>query len=164
MPVAVFDYAGFIAGYGEFSAVPEATLAANFLKAGLYHNNTACTPIADAAQQLALMNLVTAHITARYSQSAGSPNPGSPQDANSPVGRLASAGEGSVSASFQNDYPPGTAQWWQQTKYGSDYWAATIAYRSARYRARPTVVVPGVAYGRGYGYGYGPYGGGNGYQ
>ena len=43
--------------------------------------------------------------------------------------------QGSVNASFDNSYPPGTVSWYQQTKYGSDYWNATKAYRTARYRA-----------------------------
>ena len=33
----------------------------------------------------------------------------------------------------ENLYPPGSAQWWQQTKYGAAFWAATSQYRGMRY-------------------------------
>jgi hypothetical protein len=50
------------------------------------------------------------------------------------VGRISGATEGSVSVQIQNDYPPGTAQWFQSTRYGSAYFAATAGYRTMRYR------------------------------
>lgn len=156
--VVAFDYAAWIARYPELAAVSEATAKEYFAEACVYHNNTPTGPVCVAASQSVFLNMVTAFIAARYSNGAGSPNPGSPQDPNTPVGRIASAGEGSVSASFENNYAPGSAQFFQQNKYGSDYWNATKAYRMMRYRARPTVVVDGLyaggLYGRGYG---GPY-------
>ena len=56
---------------------------------------------------------------------------------NAPVGRLASATEGTVTVSY--DYPVTPANpsmaWYAQTKYGAMYWTATVRYRSARYFA-----------------------------
>jgi hypothetical protein len=54
-----------------------------------------------------------------------------------PPGRISSASEGSVSAAFDMNVPPGSAQWWAQTKYGSDYWLAMAPYRTMQYRPGP---------------------------
>src|SRR5262249_32656248 len=84
--------------------------------------------------QAVLMNMVTAHIAALNSQSQGDSDPGAPKDANSPVGRIASATEGSVSVS--TEYAPmanGSEAWFLQTRYGAAFWAATAVYRTARY-------------------------------
>ena len=135
--VVAFNYAAWSARYPEFAAVSQDTATAYFGEACIYHSNNGSGPVDDPTVQSALLNMVTAHIAARYSQSQGSPVPGAPQDANSVVGRISSASEGSVSVQTDNQYPPGSAQWWQQTKYGSDYWNATKSYRTMRYRASP---------------------------
>lgn len=132
-----FSYANWIARYPEFAAVSQPTANQYFAEATIYQRNDGGGPVCDPTVQSALLNMVTAHIAARYSQSQDSPAPGAPQDANTPVGRISSASEGSVSIQTENQYPPGSAQWWQQTKYGSDYWNATKPYRTMRYRASP---------------------------
>lgn len=142
--IATFNYASWVARYPELDAVAEPTATEYFAEAGVYWRNDGTGPVPDQALQLRLLNMLTAHIAARYSQAQGSPSPGSPQNPNTPVGRINSASEGSVSAQFQNDYAPGSAQWFMQTKYGSDFWAATKAYRGMHYRASPTVVVNGA--------------------
>lgn len=148
--VATFVYANWIASYPEFSAVSEPQAAAFFSEATLYLRNDGTSPVCDTGNQTTLLYMITAHIAAQRVQSAGSPNPGAPQDANTPVGRITSASEGSVSVSTENSYPPGSAQWYQTTKYGSAYWQATNAFRRMRYRAHPTVVVNSVyPFGRG---------------
>lgn len=146
--VVAFDYAAWVARYPEFAAVSQDTATGYFGEASIYHANDGGGPVKDPAVQRALLNMVTAHIAARYSQSQGSPTPGAAQDASSIVGRISSASEGSVSVQTENSYPPGSAQWWQQTKYGSDYWNATKAYRTMRYRASPRPVVDGAYAGR----------------
>lgn len=151
--IATFDYGAWVARYPEFAAVTSVTAAGYFAEAGIYHDNTRCGLVCDETTQTYLMYMVTAHIAARYSQSAGSPAPGQPQNANTPVGRISSASEGSVSISTENSYPAGTAQWWQQTKYGSDYWEATKGYRTMRYVPRPSYVVNGAYMGRAGGWG-----------
>lgn len=135
--IVAFNYAAWLARYPEFAAVPQDTVTAYFGEACIYHSNNGSGPVDDPVVQSALLNMVTAHIAARYSQSQGSPVPGAAQDANGLVGRVSSASEGSVSVQTENLYAAGSAQWWQQTKYGSDYWNATKAYRTMRYRASP---------------------------
>ena len=123
-----FNPSAFAVRYPELQGVGTAQLAAFFSEAGLYHANDGSGPVSDAGQQLILMNMATAHIAALNALDSNG-NPVSPL-----VGRISSASEGSVSVSVQNDYPPGSAQWWQTTKYGSSYWAATVGYRTMQYR------------------------------
>jgi len=130
--VTSFDYATWVARYPEFSEVSEAAAESYWQEAQLYHANDGTGPVNLVAQQNLLLFMLTAHIAARYATPAGGA-----QASNTPVGRISGATEGSVSAQFQNDYPPGSAQWYQQTKYGSDYWNATRQYRTAQYRLGP---------------------------
>jgi len=62
-------------------------------------------------------------------------------DAVSEGHKINNASEGSVSVQTENDYPPGSVQWFQQTRYGSAFWAATIAYRSVHYLSNKKPVV-----------------------
>ncbi|CCE07592.1 conserved hypothetical protein [Bradyrhizobium sp. STM 3843] len=133
--IVQFNYAQWIARYPEFAQVAQPTAQEYFGEAGLYLPNDGTGPVRDAATQLRLLNMLTAHIAALNAASAdGEPAPPL-------VGRISSATEGSVSVQTQNDYPPGTAQWFQQTKYGSAFWAATIAYRSVHYLQNKKPVV-----------------------
>jgi hypothetical protein len=119
-----------IARYPEFTAVPSNVASLYFSEATLYQVNDGSGPVVDAGVQLMLLNMLTAHIAALYSgQNAAS---------NTPVGRISSASEGSVSASLEYK-PPGTASeaWANQTKYGAAWWSATMPYRSMQYRAPP---------------------------
>lgn len=148
--IVAFSYAAWAARYPEFAAVSQDTATAYFGEACIYHSNNGSGPVDDPAVQSALLNMVTAHIAARYSQSQGSPVPGAAQDANSMVGRISSASEGSVSVSaeYASD-ASGSMAWFLQTKYGADYWNATKAYRTMRYRASPgRPVSSGLYYGR----------------
>ena len=128
--IVAFDSGAFFARYPEFAGIVTTSLAALYFgEAGLYCDNTITSPITDDApggQRAVLLGMVTAHIAAMNS-TASSPL----------VGRINSATEGSVSVQTQNDYPPGTVQWWQQTKYGAAFWAATAQYRRARYVPSP---------------------------
>jgi hypothetical protein len=103
-----------------------------FFEAQLYCDNTACSPIRDASQRAILLNMVTAHIAALNAPIDGQPS--SPL-----VGRIANATQGSVTVATQMDVPPGSAQWFAQTKYGAAFWAATAQYRTMQY-------IPGPAY------------------
>lgn len=134
--IVVFSYAGWIARYGEFAAVSPETAQAYFNEATLYHRNDGLGPVTTETAQLALLNMVTAHIAARYAalNSAGQAT-GAAAAANSTVGRINSASEGSVSVQteFDSTAKPMSMAWWNQTKYGADYWLATAPYRTARY-------------------------------
>lgn len=129
--IVQFSYAAWIARYPEFASVTQPTAEQYFAEASVYHRNDGGGPVTDPTVQSVLLNMVTAHIAARYSTPTGGAQP-----SGGLVGRLTNATEGSVSAGTQNDYPPGTVQWFQQTKYGSDYYLATAPYRTMRYMPR----------------------------
>ena len=136
--VVQFDYntdpvTSWLATYPEFTspggAVPTTAAQANvyFNQATFLHANDGSGPVCIAAQQLVLLNAVTAHLAKLFQPAAGQ------AAASDTVGRISDATEGSVHVVLENDYPPGTAQYWQQTKYGSFYWEATKTFRRARY-------------------------------
>jgi len=129
MPAVTFSAAGFKARYPEFAAVADATLTAFFDEATMYLSNTD-SPVQSLTRRAVLFNMLTAHVAylAGVLSADGMPRP---------VGRLASASEGSVSASFEGP-APGTSAWFQQTQYGAAFWQATSAVRGFRYIACPT--------------------------
>ena len=122
-----FDYSTWALRYPELASWVSQPLAQSyFYEATLYCDNTPCSPIFDVNQRAMLLNMVTAHI-------AGLNAPLNGQASSPLVGRISNATEGSVSVQTENLYPPGTVQWWQQTKYGAAFWAATAAFRTMRY-------------------------------
>ena len=121
--VATFNYTAWVARYPEFSAVSQSTAQEYFNEACLYLDNTGCGLIPAASTQLTLLNMLTAHIAQLNFAQNGIP-------ASPLVGRIANASEGSVSVQAENNYAPGTPQWYQQTRYGSAFWAATQVYRT----------------------------------
>lgn len=130
MAIVVFDKCKFLDRYPEFipTVAANATSAENcFEEATLFLNNTNSSRIPVETRVL-LLNMLTAHIMAINFGING-------QGASSLVGRIASAGEGSVNVS--TDMGPSTSQkaWYEQTKYGAAYWRASMAYRSATYIA-----------------------------
>jgi hypothetical protein len=132
--VVSFSYPAWIARYPEFASVQKQVAQEYFNEATLYHRNDGGGPVPNAVIQSMLLNMMTAHIAARYVQSLGSPSPGSPQDANSLVGRISDATEGSVSV--RADYAGSVTvsqAWYLQTKYGADYLNATRPFRTMRY-------------------------------
>lgn len=132
--IATFDYQAFLARYPEFRSQPESFVQEMFADASIIHANDGSGPVKKESSQLRLLNMVTAHLLQLFA-----PNPVQPTGIGSPqlVGAINNASEGSVSVGTQNDYPPGSPQWWQQTKYGSEYWLATTVYRTMRYFPSP---------------------------
>lgn len=126
--IATFSYATWVARYPEFAAVSEPLAQAYWDEATIYWANNGNGPVTTAAIQGTLLNMLTAHIAALYS-----PRGDGTQDPGTPVGRISQASEGSVSVSTEADYPPGSPQWFQQTKYGASFWQATATYRTARF-------------------------------
>lgn len=122
-----FDYTKWVARYPEFASVSQPTAQAYFDEGTIYHANDGSGPVLTAAVQSTLLNMVTAHIAARYAARNG-------QQPSDLVGRVSDATEGTVSVSADMGDQPGSAAWWQQTKYGADYWAATTQFRNFRYR------------------------------
>lgn len=145
--IATFNYETWITRYPEFKDVTAELAKVYFDEATLYHRNDGTGSVDTVETQLTLLNMLTAHIAAQYVLPDGSPAP-----SNSPVGRVSSASEGSVSASMENNYKAGSPQWFQTTKYGSAYWNVMKAYRTVRYRANPSYV-GGYPFGRYYGRG-----------
>jgi hypothetical protein len=130
--IVLFDYNYFSLRFPELAQYVQQALAQLYWnEAGLLCDNTANSPITDdsvGGQRYIILHLACAHVCA-LNAPLGAPS--APL-----VGRIASAGEGSVNVSLQNDYPPGSAQWFQQTKYGSAFWGATKQFRSFRYVAK----------------------------
>lgn len=138
MAVASFNYSLWAARYPALAAVVAEPLAtAYFGEAGIYLDNTDCSLVQDVNVRLTLLNLLTAHIAALNGATASG--------AAGLVGRVSSATEGSVTINADLQTRPGTEQWYAQTPYGLQYWAATAAYRTAVYvpGPQPYLGVPG---------------------
>jgi Protein of unknown function (DUF4054) len=87
------------------------------------------SPVTDIGQRQTLLGLLTAHIAQLFAPIGGVPS-------SNLVGRISSAGEGSVNVSV--DFPQvAGAEWYMQTKYGAAFWSATARYRMARYYPAP---------------------------
>jgi len=130
-PAVAFNYGGWVARYPEFAGVLQERAQLFFNEATLYCANR-LNPVEDLTTLTTLLNMLTAHVAAM----AVGPN-GKPSPSNQPPGRVTNATEGSVSVTFENQYPPGSPQWFQQTRYGAAYWQATAVYRTMRYRTVP---------------------------
>jgi hypothetical protein len=126
MAIVVFDYAMWALRYPELAnSVSQPLAQMYFNEAGLCCDNSDTSPIVDLTARVMLLNMATAHIAALNATLNGKPS--------SPiVGRISDATEGTVSVSTENLYQRGTAQWWQQTKYGAQWWQATGQYRRGR--------------------------------
>lgn len=137
MSIAVFSPNVFLGRYPEFTAAYNANptlFASMFAEAGLYLNNTDCSIVQDVTLRGVLLQMITAHIAflSGLLNADGQPRP---------VGRVSSANEGAVGASF--DYTPatpGSGAWFQQSQYGAAFWQATTNLRGMRYFANPTKV------------------------
>jgi len=135
--VVIFDFTSWIARYPEFASVSSTLAQLYFNEAQMYCDNTPCSPIpydpanpAISWQRPMYLNMLTAHIAALNAPVNG-------QAASSLVGRIASAGEGSVNVSVEMEGQLQGRAWYAQTKYGFAYWQATAQYRTARYKIGP---------------------------
>lgn len=129
--IVIFNYAGWRDRYPEFTAIPQATVQQYFNEAGLYWKNDGTSPVKLDAQQVILLNMLTAHIAALNSQGSGSQNPGAPQDPNSLVGRVSTAIQGSVSVGTELSLSPTASSykaWLEQTRYGLAFLSAIGPY------------------------------------
>ena len=123
--VVVFDPAAFKVVFDEFATVPDAKLN--------YYFNLAATTILDnsenacilLAERTILFDLLVAH-QAELKKRIEEGNSGL-------VGRISSASEGSVSISTDYQIQGNTAQWYNQTPYGAQYWAMTAKDRTFTY-------------------------------
>lgn len=146
-----FNYTTWIARYPEFTLVEEPLATEYFTEATLYWRNDGTSLCSTIDLQSMFLNMITAHIAwlNALRDASGNPSTTGTQIAPSLVGRISAASEGSVSVSTENSYPSGTDQWWQQSKYGSAFWAATAQYRTARYLPGPGALGFGLGFGPG---------------
>lgn len=136
MSVVVFNQAKFLESYPEFSATVAATPTAAkvcFENACLYLDNTDASRVPDPPRG-ALLMMLTAHLLVLRFGVNGRPASGL-------VGRITSAGEGSVNVSVDSMSQSNSAKWYQQTQYGASYWKASAPYRTAVY-VPPACAVP----------------------
>ena len=127
--IVSFDYNAWITLYPEFTATVNSAQATNYFTiATSVHRNDGGGPVTDATQQLALLNMLTAHIAALLAP------PSSGQAPSMIVGRINSATQGSVSvqAAYSSSVSEQMA-WFTQSKYGALYWTAAAPYRTMRY-------------------------------
>lgn len=148
MAVAVFDYGVWALRYPDLAASVASPLAQSYFgDAGLYLDNTDCSPVQDVNARLSLLNMIVAHIASLGIGSRGG--------AGGLVGPIESATEGSVTVKVKLPDAKGLAWWFMQTPYGAAVWAALAPYRTAHY-------VPGLqpdfgpyGYTGGFGQGWG---------
>jgi hypothetical protein len=147
-----FNYAVWAARYPEFANISRTMAQAYFDEAGLYFAN--CGWTGALSQASTLLNMLTAHIAWLYSPRDGQGNPSSTGTiAPMLIGRISSATEGSVTVQTEltSSGSPSEA-FFNQTRYGYSFWAATSQFRTMRYSPRPTRVAngafPSAPYGR----------------
>ncbi len=107
--------------------------------ASQYCRNDGGGPVCDPTNQTALLNLMVAHVAQLLFGS-------STQPLSALVGRIDSASEGSVSVHAEMPSTPAAA-WFNQTVYGSAWWAMMSPYRTARYIPHPYPRNRGVGFG-----------------
>ncbi len=132
MAVVVFDPAEFKLQFPQFVNVNNATLEFYFDEASLYLTNDSGSAIENLNRRKRLLYLLTAHLAILFG--ALNTNGSIPV-----VGRVESATEGSVSASFKYD-APFTMEWFIQTQYGAAFWQSTSSDRGFRYFSSPQVM------------------------
>lgn len=128
--VVVFNPAAFVVKFPAFAAYNAANptgLQMFFDSTALFLNNTSTSRVHDLTKRAMLLDLLTAHLAQLGGVLAAATAP------LQPVGRVASASEGSVSASFDAGPVRNNQAWFLQTQYGALYWQATAIYRQFRY-------------------------------
>lgn len=144
-PAVTFVYTDWVAQNPTFVNVTAAA-AQNFFTMATTFCANKLGPIRTVDQLTMLLYLLTTHLAWLFSprDDQGQPNTLA-TGTQSLVGRVAGATEGSVSVQTDNQYPPGSPQWYQQTPWGAAYYAATANIRTMRYRPgiRPRLGVLG---------------------
>lgn len=144
-PAVVFNFENWIQTFPMFSAVSQPLAQSYFDMATLYFNN--CGWPGSLPQAPMLLNLLTSHLAWLYSPRDDNGNPASTGTLPPMiVGRISSASQGSVSmqTDFNSSQGSPNAQWYNQTPWGAQYWAATAPFRTARYVGRRRRVVDGA--------------------
>lgn len=132
-----FSKDAFLAEFPEFAAtearVPGAAQKC-FGRACTILNNTDSSPVPEA-ERADMLGMLTAHFMQLFFGVNGKLPSGS-------VGRVSSAGEGSVNVSLDMGPVLSSQAWYAQTQYGATYWQMSRAYRTALYVPPPVTAVP----------------------
>lgn len=123
--IVVFDLPKFRSLYPTLKATDD-QLNWYFVEATMLLNNTEKSCVKSLVEREVLLFLLVAHFAALQQRVEGN---------NEVVGRVSSASQGSVSVSLDNGQTTLSDKWYQQTPYGSKYWALTAKYRSFLYIA-----------------------------
>ena len=124
MSVVVFNPTNYKLRYPEFADVDSDLLSLYFNEAQIYVDNTENSVILDTNIRGMILNMVVSHIAALQEAPL--------------VGRVSSAGEGSVNVSTSYAVSTGSRAWWDQTRYGASAWQALAPYRCAIYIPAPS--------------------------
>ncbi len=127
--VVALDPALFRGSYPELAALTPQQLANYWTMSGQFCDNTPASVITDwsaGGARATCLNAMVAHIATLMGNG--------PQGAarGGLVGRIASAGQGSVNVSLDMPSNP-EAAWFMQTQYGTMFWQLTSPYRMALY-------------------------------
>lgn len=127
MSTVVLDTAAFRARYPEFAKVSDTGLPFLFAQATDYLDNSNFSLVLDPVKRERLLYLLMAHIAyITYGDAQGNGGSGL-------VGHLASATEGSVSATADLGQTEFRDVWYTQSPYGLMFWQATKLCRMAQY-------------------------------
>ena len=147
--IVTFSQSAFLALFPQFSYLNSGQLQGYFNLATQFCRNDGGGPVCDMTTQTNLLNLATAHVCQLFAPTSGGQTP------TTLVGRTSNASEGSVSVATENQYAPGTVQWWQQTPFGSAFWVASQPFRTMRYLPGPRrSFYTSYPYGRAWGGGW----------
>lgn len=135
MSAVVFDPDDFKLQYPEFNQIESGVLGRCFDQAEILLNNTNSSIVKSEKERKTLLYLLVAHIATLLHGKDG-------KGGAELVGAISSASEGTVSVSTNQAGINFNNAWYQQTQYGSTYWAMTAKYRTFRYvpgRSTPEV-------------------------
>jgi hypothetical protein len=143
--IYTFSYSDWVGQFPMFAAVSAPQATGFFNRATIIWANDGTGPVASAAQQETLLNLLTSHIAwlSAFRDDNGMPSSTGTIPPPSAVGRVSNASEGSVSVALDmgdaNAGSPSQA-WYMQTQFGSEFWAATAQFRTGLFvpPRRPT--------------------------
>lgn len=148
MAAVQFVYADWIAAFPTFAGCSSAQGQSYFNLADFYFQNDACNPAYGrlGVERFTLMlYLVTSHIAWLTAPKDANGNPSSTGQTNMIVGRIASAGEGSVNVSIElKDSGSPSEAFFSQTEWGLMFWQATAGFRTFQYAAQPTLLPSAV--------------------
>ena len=134
--IVQFSYAGWQSTFPEFGNISSGAATGFFNRAVMIHRNDGGGPIDNPTTQLNLLNLVVAHLAWLNSprDANGLPSSTGTEPAPALVGRITSAGQGSVNVSVDAGQPQISSEaWWQQSRFGAEYWTSSEPFRIARY-------------------------------